>query len=69
MWGRLRSGVGGGVCMVKRGVEGYGSRRRRQRETQGKRVSINKQVTPGALELLELPQRDAVVSGIASVKL
>lgn len=35
----------------------------------GKSTGINKQVTPGALHLLELPQRDANVSRIASVNL
>lgn len=32
----------------------------------GESASINKQVTPGALQRLELPQRGSIVSGIAS---
>lgn len=43
--------------------------RDRERETQGESVGINNQVTPGALQLLELPQRGTIVSGIASANL
>lgn len=51
------------------GVERYGCRRKRQKSPWGKSASINNQVTPGALQLLELPQRDVNVSRIALVKL
>lgn len=51
-------------------VEKYGWKREGGREKpKGKSASINNQVTPGALQLLELPQRDANVSGIASANL
>lgn len=68
-------GEGGMVCVsvcvcVERGSRKGMDRRERDREKpKGKSASINNQVTPGALQLLELPQRDANVSGIASVNL
>lgn len=63
MWEEGWGGLWGG------GVERYECRRKRQKSPRGKSASINNQVTPGALQLLELPQRDVNVSGIALVKL
>lgn len=55
------------MCVyLEGGVKRYGWKRKKPK---GKSASINNQVTPGALQLLELPQRDANVSGIASVNL
>lgn len=40
-----------------------------ERATQGESANINNQVTPRAFHWLELPQRGAIVSGIASANL
>lgn len=58
-------GAGGGRVKWK----GMDRRERDREKPKGKSASINNQVTPGALQLLELPQRDANVSGIASANL
>lgn len=58
----MEAGVGGGKVWIE-------ERERQGEKTQGESVSINNQVTPGALQLLELPQRGTIVSGIASANL
>lgn len=57
----------GCVCIWRVEWKGMDRRERDREKPKGKSASINNQVTPGALQLLELPQRDANVSGITSV--
>lgn len=70
---RRRWWLWGGMCgcfgEVRWGWERYGSRRMRKKTPRGKSASINNQVTPEALQLLELPQRNGDVFGIALVEL
>lgn len=51
--------------LEKGGWERYGFMRMRKKTPRGKSASINNQVTPEALQLLELLQRVRDVSGIA----
>lgn len=58
-------GEGGGQL----GELGRMQEKETERATQGESANINNQVTPRAFHWLELPQRGAIVSGIASANL